>query len=180
MIRPRFLLFISLLTIMSCKIVNEPATANDQSYSTYRLATSEASGWTELADTAGWKPFAKNTMNALVDGEADFFTDEGMVEGAQQRLVNSADEKLMIWVLDFSTNSAAKKMYQKCIAEKVPQAKAVKDFNESVAIMNITGEGCTTYAIFDAIILRLSFENYNDVNKSYSDASQFLGVFKKK
>jgi hypothetical protein len=180
MIRSSSLVIISLLTLMSCKVVDDDTGGSSQTVSTYRIAASEISGWSEVAD-GGWVSFSKSTMNSLVDGEYKFYVDGGMVEGAQQTLKNTSNEVLKTWVLDFSSKTVASQMFQMIKTDKITTPMAVTGFDEAVAqIENTSLYGCVTYAVFGQYIFCLSFSSYNDKNEAFSDAAQFLKVYQKR
>lgn len=144
--------------------------------STYRI--SEVTGWSEDIDM-GWKTFTKSTMNNLVDGEAEFYTEGGLVEGAQQYLNTLSDERLCIWIMDFSSPSTATQMYQKIVAEQVRSPKQITGFDQSVAIIDdSSSEGCNVFACFGKFVIKLVFMNYADKSKAVVDAEQFSKIIK--
>jgi len=180
MFRYRSVVLMAFLTIVSCKVVSDNSDSNSLTRDSYRISNGEVSGWSEQA-ADGWIPFTKSTMDQQVDGEAPFYVDGGVIEGAQQILTNSSSENLTIWIMDFPSAEVAGTMYEKIKTDKITVPKLVSGFEESTALINNTSnEGCMVYAVFGQFVIRLSFTNYNDKNKSFTDAAEFLKIYQKR
>jgi hypothetical protein len=179
MVRTSSLFFIVLLTMMSCKIV-EDTQGDVKTISTFRIAMGDVSGWPFEEDWE-WKTFSKNQMFDVVNGDAQDFVNWGLIEGAAQKLVNSTSEKIQFWILDFASDANATSAFKAYIAKRFTTQKPINGFAQSIAIIDDSSiDGCKTVARFGQFIIVAFYTNFNEQSQSISTAEEFLKTFQVK
>lgn len=84
MIRTSSILLLTLLTLMSCKVVDENSNNNTQTLKTFQITNGEIQGWS-FESGWEWQSFNAINMDTKVDGDCEYFIKGGLATGAAQK-----------------------------------------------------------------------------------------------
>jgi hypothetical protein len=168
------------LIFMSCKLVTENG-GNGGSVSSLRINQGEITGWNELASN-GFKEFdASGNLEEILDGGSPLYTQNGLLNGFQQKLVNG-DMTMTVVVNDFGTKENAGKMIGVLdAASQIYTKENVQGFTSSTAVFDVSPlTGITAFACFGAYFIRLDLQGITDKNEAKNIAIDFLEFFQSK
>jgi hypothetical protein len=190
---PRLLPLIAALILVSCKFMLESdynASQNNGSGQTGTSGTvlikasdfiisNEISGWT--ADPSGTASYSDPmSLQQLIDGGYNDYTDNGMIEGIQEVMNSSDGHGNRIWVMDFGTADKATTMYQFEQTRLTGRTAALQEYADSIAIAKVNLSSITVYAHFNRFYFQLAMSNYSPATLATGDADLFLEFYQAK
>lgn len=162
-----------ILILISCKLVEDTGGSGKSVYS-LKLGSGDISPWVQIDD--GFKEFKPATAFDVINGGADEYVANGLVEGFFQTLSNS-DKFAEMKIMDLSSTSNATAMYKiknKIIGDKSPSG----NYNDSIAaIDNAPLSGVVAYAHFDKYYIELDYTGYDSKTDARTAAANFIQVF---
>lgn len=84
MIRTSSILLLTLLTLMSCKVVDENSNNNTQTLKTFQITNGEIQGWS-FESGWEWQSFNAINMDTKVDGDCEYFIKGGLLLGLHKK-----------------------------------------------------------------------------------------------
>lgn len=137
------------------------------------------SGWTENKES-GYVEYSSGTLFDLINGGADQYNDEGLVEGIQQKMTSSSgDKSYSAFVMDFGTADNATAMFEKMKLNEADPL-AIGNYIESVAFGSRHLSGINAYAHFGKYYFEITLSGYSDESLAISEAEAFLEVYEQK
>jgi hypothetical protein len=188
MIRRLSIALVAMIMLFGCKVVEEETGGSVLTASTFRIYASDIQGWSFESDWE-WAQFLAQTsgstkgMDKLVDGDAPFFVDAGLINGAAQRLVNENNEKNEIWIMTYPTKEAATRAFDSYTSSDkfTPTPEAIAGASKTIALLDDSSiDGCTWIGVFGEVLILSYHTNYGNDAKSVTDATNLYNVFKKK
>ncbi|MDD5674594.1 MAG: hypothetical protein PHC61_10550 [Chitinivibrionales bacterium] len=139
--------------------------------------TNEFSRWKE--DNGGYATYNDAiSLQRLIDGGYQEYTDNGLVEGVYQSLSTTDKLNMKVYIMDFGISDQAAYLYnyKKSRGDSNPMAVGYPD---SVAIGYGGSGGVTVYAHFGKFFFKVSNTGYTSYSTAISDANLFLGFYEK-
>jgi hypothetical protein len=139
--------------------------------------TTEIPGWVDKPDK--FVTFREDYLFDLINGGADLYREEGLVDGLFQVLDFKSNYTVDIFVFNFGTTQNALAMVAKKIStfsSKIP----VPGFSETIAMGDKNLGGAIFYGQFDKFNVEISLSGYADPEKLKSDAALFLKAYQTK
>jgi hypothetical protein len=136
-------------------------------------------GWTEN-EQSGYAAFSSGTLFDLINGGADQYNDEGLVEGIQQKMTHSSGDKAYsAFVMDFGTAENATAMFEKMKLNEADPL-TIGNYIESVAFGSRHLSGINAYAHFGKYYVEISLSGYADESLATKEAEAFVEVYEQK
>jgi hypothetical protein len=151
-------------------------TAARLTVSDFRIS-SEVPPWVEITD--GYEEYNPSQLELLINGGAFEYTDAGMIEGINQKMINEQDTDTKyyeVYLMDFGTAAKASEMFdlkKNQISAPVP----VGQYDDTVVSARRFLGGMRIYAHFSNFYLEFSLSGYMEEDMTLSTADRFLKHF---
>lgn len=165
-----------LVLVCSCKIELDTNHNSILKVSDFTL-TDEISGWTAEGSVASFND--ANSLELVMDGGYQIYTDNGMIEGIQEKMSTSDGRRNQIMVMDFGSPDKASAMYQ-FQKTSLTGRSATFAYPDTVAIGRVTLSGITIFAHFGRFYFECGMGGYLPATKAIADGNLFLGYFEAK
>jgi hypothetical protein len=165
---------IILTVVCSCKIVLDSNHSSILKAADFAI-TDQISSWTmEQGGLASYND--PNSLQLVMDGGFEIYTDNGMIEGIQEKMSTADGRRNQIMVMDFGTPDKASAMYQFQKA-RLTGRTATFNYPDTTAIGKVTLNGVTVYSHFNHFYVELGMTGYSPASKAIADGNLFLGFY---
>jgi len=174
-----FVTGVILCSILSCELVTT-SDNNSRTITALKIKDGEVSGWEEIACSNVARGLTE--LTAIINGGADEYINQGMVEGFLQKLGKiGTDGNVDMYIMDFGTSEKAEKMFSEKI-KKYTEKVEVTGYSPSIAQIDMSSpEGAVAVAHFQQYYFELTFMDFGAyLQDSKSMAESLIETFNTK
>jgi hypothetical protein len=176
-----------LVSLVSCKVVDQNTGETHVNYTTLKLSEGEISGWTQqgVQYTMSSGGYAVCTglegLRTLIDGGYEAYTTRGFIEGGVQEFgkADAEPKTAVLWAFDQGSEANATLLFQDKMALATTPI-TVTGFATTVAAGRSTLGGGLFHAHFHNIYIELTLSGYSVESDVVNAASLFLTTIQSK
>jgi hypothetical protein len=162
--------------LAGCRIVEDEGGGGSVTVRSFRIGN-EIQGWSE-ASAEGYMELDPSTLRtSLVNGGADIYNNNGMVEAMQQVLESADGNRLTACIMDFASAHNATDMYDIKYAEEVAAPLGITGYPDDRAIAKSLLGGAWIFAHFDRFYIEIELQGYTQQGDALDAARLFLEYY---